>query len=232
VKAEAARRSSFNLLFGVLVTIVVAVGFLPTLDAKLIHPSSRRPLILYVHAAVFAAWVVLFVVQAALVRTRRTTLHRRLGPFAAAAGALIPGLGLATALTITRLQVAAGDLTAEQSLIIPIFDMTAFTTTFCLALYWRHRPDYHSRFMVLASAGLTVAAFARFPSEIVPNDAFYIAVDVLIAIAMLRDWMVMRRLHPVYGYGLAALIAGQTFTMWIALTGPALWLQLARVLSR
>ena len=87
------------------------------------------------HAAVFAAWVVLFVVQAALVRTGRTPVHRRMGAFAAVIGAVIPGLGLATALAITRMQAAAGDLTAEQSLISPIFDMTAFTTTFCLALW-------------------------------------------------------------------------------------------------
>jgi hypothetical protein len=229
---QPARRSSFYVLFGVLVTIVVAVGFGPTLNGKLLHPPSRRPLILYVHAAIFTAWVVLFLTQAGLVRARRSALHRRLGPFAASLGAVIPGLGLATALTITRLQVAAGDQTAAQLLIIPIFDMTAFTATFSLALYWRHRPDYHSRFMVLASAGLTVAAFARFPSTIVPDNAFYIAVDALIAMAMLRDWIVLHRVHPAYGYGLAALICGQALTMWVALTGPTLWLELAGALAR
>ena len=46
------------------------------------------------------------------------------------------------------------------------------------------------------------------------------------------SFYLMYRVHPFYGYGLAALIAGQALTMWIALTGPALWLELARVLSR
>ena len=86
--------------------------------------------------------------------------------------------------------------------------------------------------MVLASAGLTVAAFARFPRVLVPSDTFYVAVDVLIVFAMLRGWIVMHRVHPVYGYGLAAIVAGQSLTMWIASTGPAFWLAFARVLSR
>jgi hypothetical protein len=53
-----------------LVMVVVAYGFGPKLDEKLIHAASPRPTILYIHAMLFAAWVMFYTVQSALVRTR------------------------------------------------------------------------------------------------------------------------------------------------------------------
>lgn len=199
------------------------MGFLPTLDAKLVHPPAARPGVLYLHAATFTAWVMLFIAQIQLVRTRRVVWHRRLGLFGNALGALIPVLGLLTALTITRLQLSAGDPDAEQSLIVPVFDMAAFALLFSAAIGCRRRRDYHSRFMLMASSGLTVAAFARFPSWLIPENTFYVAVDLIIAIAILHDWIATRRVHRVYCYALPILIAGQATTMWITIMGTTAW---------
>jgi len=48
-----------------LIAIVVFYGFSRTVNAGLIHPSSPRPTILYLHAAIFTAWVLLFILQSA-----------------------------------------------------------------------------------------------------------------------------------------------------------------------
>lgn len=70
---------SFYLGAAVTIALVVAVGFGQTVNASLFHPLSPRPRILYLHAALFTAWVLLFITQAALVRSRRVAWHRRLG---------------------------------------------------------------------------------------------------------------------------------------------------------
>jgi len=59
----------------------------------------------------------------------------------------------------------------ENSLIVPIFDMFAFTVAFGLAVYWRESPEYHRRLVLIATCGLTVAAIARLPSWLVPDNA-------------------------------------------------------------
>ena len=94
--------SYIYLTLALVIAFVVAIGFGRTLNASLIHPASPRPSILYAHAAMFTAWVILFVSQSALVRARRVASHRRLGVVAIVLGCLMPVVGVATALTMTR----------------------------------------------------------------------------------------------------------------------------------
>jgi hypothetical protein len=221
----------FYLGIAIVIAGIVAVGFGPTLDVKLIHPPSPRPRVLYIHAALFTTWILLFVVQAALVAVRRVAWHRRLGVFGVVLGALIPVLGIMTAVTVTRLRVEHGSA-AESALIVPFFDMVAFTVAFGLAVYWRRSPEYHRRLVLIATCGLTVAAIARLPGWLVPDNAFYVGVDVLILSAVARDWIVIRRVHPVYIYGLPALALGQATAMWILLTAAPAWVAIAHAVLR
>jgi hypothetical protein len=221
----------FHLGIALVIAGIVAVGFGPTLDVKLIHPPSPRPLVLYVHAVLFTLWIVLFAVQTALVAVRRIAWHRWLGILGVVLGALIPVLGVTTALTVARLRAQDGSAN-ESSLIVPLFDMLAFTVAFGLAVYWRKSPEYHRRLVLIATCGLTVAAMARLPSWLVPGNAYYVGVDVLILAAVARDWIVMRRVHPVYLYGLPALALSQAIVVWIQLTAPPAWVAIAHALLR
>jgi hypothetical protein len=220
----------FYLGMALLIALIVVAGFGPTADVKVFHPPSPRPRILYVHMVVFTAWVLLFVVQAALVFSRRMAWHRRLGVSGIALGTLIPALGVTAAIVMKRLHIAEGHLGGESEMIVPFFDMLSFTVSFGLAIYWRTRPEFHRRLMLVASCALTVAAFARLPSWVVPPNTYYLGVDALILVAAARDWIVSRRVHPVYVYGLPALMLGQAMTMWIFLTAPAIWVAMVRPL--
>jgi hypothetical protein len=220
----------FYLGIALVIGVIVAVGFGPTLEVKLIHPPSPRPTVLYFHAALFTLWIALFVAQAALVAARRIAWHRWLGIFGVVLGALIPVLGVATALTVARLRAAQHGSAGESSLIVPLFDMLAFTVAFGLAVYWRKSPEYHRRLVLIATCGLTVAAMARLPSWLVPDNTYYVGVDVLILAAVARDWIVMRRVHQVYLYGLPALALSQATVMWIQLTAVPAWVAIAHTL--
>ena len=114
-------------------------GFSRTVNTGLIHPPSPRPIILYFHAVIFTGWVALLIVQSALVRTRKLKLHRQLGWFALALGVAIPIVGIATTIAMGRLRLQEGRADAAQFLIIPFFDMVAFSVPFGLSMYWRRK---------------------------------------------------------------------------------------------
>jgi hypothetical protein len=227
----------FHLAMALCIIAIVAAGFGRTVDARLIHPPSPRPWILYLHATLNTSWVLLFAAQAALVRWRKVAWHRRLGLGGIAVGALLPFAGFATAVVMSRLENAqdpSGAADNEAGLVISLFDMLVFATAFWLAVRWRRRPDYHRRLMLMATCALTGAAFARFPEWLVPPSifAFYGGVDALILAAALRDWLRWRQVHPVYRYGLPALVLGQGAAIWILLSAAPAWMALARVLLR
>jgi hypothetical protein len=219
-----------SLAMAIAVAVVVALGFGPTARERLLHSPTPIPGILHIHAAVFTSWVLLLLLQSGLVRVGRVVWHRRLGLLAVVLGTAMPFLGLATAIITTRIHRAEGDTGGDAFLIVSCFDMLAFAITFGLAVFWRRRPEYHRRLMVMASCGLTVAAFARLPDWLMPHNAWYLGVDALLLTAVLMDWAVLRRVHPVHRYGVPLLMVGQATAMWIYTTNAQFWLPIARAL--
>ncbi len=214
----------FYFAMSLLVAAVVIYGFSHTVNGNLIHATPPRPWILWVHGAIFSGWLAFFIFQSALVRTGRVKLHRLAGWFGVGLGALIPVLGISTAIIMTRFQMlqlhAVSD--AVTDLIDPFFDMAAFTIAFSLAIYWRKAPEFHRRLLLLATCSLTTAAFSRFPPDllpVLPNMLefiwFYIGVDTLILLGVAHDLIVTRRIHRVYLYGLPAFIIYQTIVVYM-----------------
>lgn len=208
---------------GWLILAIVAYGFGRHAGDRLFHPAEPPPLILHVHVLVFAGWVLLFLVQSGLVRGANVRLHRRLGAFGGALGAVLPVMGLVTALAMQRWHAARGPVN-DAFLSISLNDMLTFAVAFGLALRWRRQPERHRRLMLIATCGLTVAAFARFPRELVPSYSWYLGVDLLIALGMLRDLVVDGRVHLVYRIGLPCVMAAQATAMYLLLAAPAGWL--------
>jgi hypothetical protein len=223
---------NFYCTIAIIVAVVVAIGFGRTVDAGLVHSRSARPFILYLHVAIFTSWVLIFIAQAGLVRFRRLAWHKRFGIAGGVLGAFMPLVGMWTAVVMTRVHRAEthSDTAGEAFLIVSVFDMLAFAVTFALAIYWRRRGEYHRRMMLMASCGLTVAAFARFPLWLMPRNFWYVYVDALILAGPVRDWIIMRRVHPVYQYGLPALAVGQATTMWIYVSRAPAWIAIAHAL--
>jgi hypothetical protein len=225
--------SYFYFLMSLLISGIVVYGFSHTIDANLIHPAVPRPFLLYVHATVFSGWLVFFILQSALVRTRHVRMHRSIGWFGLGMGAVMPVLGVATAVTMGRfdtVQLHQND--AELTLIIPFFDMAVFASSFGLAMYWRTKPEFHRRLILIACCALTAAAFGRFPARILPPILFYSGVDLLILLGVARDLIVSRSIHAVYRYALPAIIAGQIVVMYTVTHSPALWMKFAHAVLR
>jgi hypothetical protein len=222
----------FYLMMSLLIAGIVAYGFGNTIEANLLHPSFPRPPSLYAHAAVFAAWVLLLIAQSSLVLTRHVRWHRWLGWAGVVLGCLIPVLGVTAALQMTHVRAILGDSDDVAFLIVAFYDMAAFAIAFALAVYWRKQPEIHRRLMLIATCGLSVAAFSRFPPEVVPQNFGYIFVDSLILLGVLRDLVVIRRAHPVYLWALPIIISAQIVANLIYMTAPRAWMNVAYWLIR
>lgn len=219
----------FYVAMALLIALIVAVAFAKRAIADLSDPFSPRPWVLHFHVALSGIWVLLFVVQATLIDRNRLAWHRNLGSLGAVIGTVLPIAGIATAIALARFHIAQGGPDHSAAIILPISDMLAFAGTFGLAVWWRGQPEYHRRLMFMATCVLSSAAFAALPEWLAPANIKY-AADALIAAGVARDWVSMRRIHPVYRFGLPILILWQLAARWIYKSALPAWVALAHQL--
>jgi hypothetical protein len=113
---------------------------------------------------------------------------------------------------------------------IPLWDMVAFTAAFALAIYSRKKPEFHRRLVLIATCALTAAAFGRFPPSVLNPNFFYAGVDQLIVLGVLRDWIVAKKIHPVYLCALPMLAIGQTMVIYTMSHELSYWLRIAHAI--
>ena len=217
----------FYLAMSLLLMAITVWGFGHTVNDVLFHPAVPRPLLLWIHAAVFSAWLLLFVLQSALVRTHHIRWHRTLGWFVAGVGAAMIPLGAVIAIIMgrfdTRVLHEAGADTFE---FISFGDMAIFAVFLALGILWRRKPALHRPVFFIATCGLTDAAFGRVPF-IASHFLMYVCVDAVLCLGILRDLLVDRRIHRLYLIALPALAAAQYGIVYMITTPPLWWVHLA-----
>ena len=217
----------FYFAMALLFPVIVFWGFSRTIDQKLLHPAIKPPVILWFHSVVFSSWIVFFLFQSVLVRTRNVKWHRFLGWFGAALGATMVPLGVATAIGMSRFDAnqlhQAG---VESFLIIPLFGITAFGTLVALAIAWRKNPELHRRMLFVATCTLLDAAFDRF-DFIFDHDLGFFCLDLIIGLGMVRDLIVNRHIHRSYLITLSLLVALQILSLYVWHSEAAWWVRIA-----
>ena len=215
----------------VFISALVLYGFSHTVDEDVIHPTRPQPVILYIHAAVFTSWLLLLVFQTALVTVRNLRLHRRLGWLGLGLGILMILVGLATIQIMGRVQVERLGPDAGMFIYRPIEDILYFAVAFGLAIKWRKRPDLHRRLIVLAACAVTPPGISRIPG-IHSLSMVYLATDLLVLSAILHDLVTLGRVLPVYRWGLAIAVAGQSALLLILSKQPAPFVEFARFVTQ
>lgn len=217
---------SMSLVFATL----VVWGFSRTVDNSLFHASPPRPLLLWIHGAAFASWVVFFIGQSTLVRVHKVSWHRFLGWFGAGLATLMVPLGVAIAIVMARFDAVQLHLSdADAFLAVPFYGMIAFGVVIGLAIYWRKSPEFHRRLVFAATCGLMDAPLARF-DFVFDHYLFFLCVDLLIVLGVARDLVVERRVHKVYRYALPAVIVGQNLALYMWRINPAGWRAIAHAI--
>jgi hypothetical protein len=220
----------FYFSMSLLVAAVVAWGFGHTVGARLIRPATAPPWILYAHACAFCGWVLFFILQSGLVRARQVSVHRTLGWFGFGLGLTMIALGIGTAIVMNRTHFLRTHSTdGSEFMIVPFGDMICFSIPFLLAIYWRKKPEFHRRLILIATWALTSAAWGRFPH--LQFVLVYPLIDLMILLGVARDWMVNRRLHLVYLYALPLLAVVQTFVIYTLLHASPWWVKIAHAIA-
>jgi hypothetical protein len=208
----ASARDERNLYtWGALVAIfVMFVGFAPTYYLKGAFGTADLTPFRHVHGLVMTAWFALFLVQARLVATGRTRIHRTLGVAGAILAALVVVVGLTLGVAAARAGAAPPGLTPLVFLVLPFGEMFTFATLVTAAILLRRRSDWHKRLMLLATLAMLTPAFARWPvvGPLGP-PAYFGAVDLIVIGCIVFDRSKNRRVHPALAGGLAFVVVSQ-----------------------
>lgn len=223
----------------VCMALMAIAGFAPTFYLRLFSGGpmatfgAGRPFtpLIYVHGALFTAWVALFIVQTALISARRVALHRRIGVVGALLAAAMIAVATMTALGAVKRGSTPPGVPPLAFLAIPLFDMVMFTTFVTAALALRRNKEAHKRLMLLAYVSILGAPAARLPG-IFPFGplAFYAIAFVFLAAGIVYDLVSRGRVHPAYVWGGTLLVA--SVPLRLAISGTATWTAIARALTR
>jgi hypothetical protein len=216
--------------------LTVFVGFAPTYYLRSFFGApttvtgavSLTPLA-QVHAAVFTGWVLLFLVQTALVAGHRVAVHRRLGIAGGVLAAMMVAVGVTTAIRAAARGSAPPGVDPLVFLAIPLGDMVVFPIFVASALWWRRDKEMHKRLMMMAYISILVAAVARLPGVLPLGPfGFFGLTFVFLLIAILYDLLSRRRVHPVYVWGGVFLAASVPIRLIVSET--AAWRAVAALL--
>ncbi len=210
---------------------VVFWTFARTFYLKLFFGTPPLSALVHIHGAVMTGWVVLLVVQTSLIASHRVRWHRRVGIFGAVWAVLVAVLGSATTLHAAAREVREhSDFAAAQVIItsLDLLQMLFFAGFVAIAIWQRHRPDYHKRLMLLTIACMLPDALARLPisvmsgSEDLKNQVIMLGLDGFIFICVGLDTLWHRRLHPAFAWG--ALLFVGAFHMALYVTQTPAWI--------
>jgi uncharacterized membrane protein YozB (DUF420 family) len=198
--------------------VVVGVGFSRTYAVR-IAAGNLSPLA-HLHGAVFALWMILFLVQALLVAQGKTRWHRRVGVGAAFLAVVILISGTVTAIIAARHGAHGnppGPLTPIAFLLAaPLRDMVVFGSLTGAAIALSRDVQAHKRLMLMATLGALVPAGAgRFS-----NPVFGLVVLLaLLAAGPVYDWLSHRRVYGAYVWGISVTVGSWAIFYALAQTG-------------
>jgi hypothetical protein len=205
-----------------LLCVCVFIGFSPTyFRAGMLSAPLPSP-ILHVHGAVFTLWMLLFTVQAALISAKRVKWHRSLGIIAFCLPPIMVVLGVIAAIDALRRGVMIGPLDPSVSFAIPLIGIVAFAIVIFASWQARRRPDAHKRLILLATIGITGAAFGRFPWDrmgLPPAAGAVTGVGTLIVLFLIFELVTIRRIHRSTMWAAPLVLATTAFAVPIGMTG-------------
>ncbi|HEY2144711.1 MAG TPA: hypothetical protein VGH12_01480 [Steroidobacteraceae bacterium] len=219
--------------------LVAFGGFTPTYWAKIAAGTFHAAPIYHIHGILLFTWTGFFFVQTALVAAGRTLDHRQWGLAGIALFSVLLCSILLTALTSIKRDEAQGfGDAARRFSAVTLCAWPLLAGTFTLAIVNIKKPQVHKRLMLLLMVGLMTPALARVfitlfapPGAVEPPAPFVsvppaLVADLLLVVAIVRDWRVLGRPHPVYVYGGLVLVAQQMLAVPIAAT--ATWMHIAK----
>lgn len=234
----------FNISVALLMILLNIVAFLPPLVDS---PARKVPLpltpIVAAHAAVSAAWLLLFLLQAGLVATGRTQIHRYTGALGAVLAVAFVVLGSLTVIEearrgfdlsgdLDRLPPPPGGVEPLATQLGVLIFFLQFAVLVGAALWYRHRPAIHKRLMLIALLGaLTPTPVAHLIGHwLGPQQwagvLFPVSLAFFLSLALLHDRITEGRVHAVSLWA-SVVVFGSTTLFNVAIIGTGAWRQIS-----
>jgi hypothetical protein len=180
------------------------------------------------------AWVLLFIAQVYLIRSKNIRLHQRLGFAGVGLAVLIIVSGFFTAIAAAKNGAPSfpPDIPRMSFLVVPMFDLVVFAVLFCAAVYYRKRAADHKRLMLLTAINFLPPALGRFPISGLSalDPLFFFGVPTaLVIFTIVYDRIQNGKFNKVLIYASLFLIV--SYPLRIMVSGTATWLAFANWLT-
>lgn len=199
------------LIAGIGFPLLVLIGYFKSYYGSFLFadaPTIANTLV-HAHGLIMSTWVIYFVAQVALVRSKNVKLHMTMGLAGIALAALVIVVGMATAYDAQLVRGAAPPgVNPHAFFMLPFSDMSIFAVLFAGAVYYRKRPAEHKSLMLLTAINFLPAALFRLP--VVPPDyMMFWAFGVPAAMAVIAlAWHTRKhgKMNRVFAAGVALLV--------------------------
>ena len=187
--AVAATQRAFKRSFFFWMTLVMAFFVFSGFGMTYLFP----PPIVHLHGLVFFTWMILLIVQAALINSGNVALHRRLGTYGIAhatvilyTGALIQLLGIARS-------IRNGGTGPFDAGFLGLMAVVGFALLFTLAIRNVRKPDVHKRLILFAMLPILPPGVNRFyqvPFELdyIPVLPLYVTLNSMALAILVQEW--------------------------------------------
>jgi uncharacterized membrane protein len=218
---------NFFLAFLILLLAGVVTGFGWDVIDRAAKHTANWPIVVHIHAFFFVLWLAFLTAQILLVRNKRTDLHRKLGWYGAGLAAIMLAMGIAVSwfMDIRALGTPQAD---PQFLSIQLNDLIDFPVLVTAGILLRNESPAHKRLLLLATAAITDAGFARIMFQVAPHwfthgfvktfAVAYIGNDLVILALGAYDLITRRRLHWAWMAGAGFIFATQLIAIWLYLS--------------
>ncbi len=241
IAQEARTASLFYVYIGLAFVVIAFGGFAQTFWGPLATGNFKADAVIHLHGALYSAWTIFFVWQAALIANGRRRDHRSWG---------LAGISLATAMVFSGIIAAVNSMNVADAAgmgdagrrfsIVSITAALLFGFTVTAAIISVRKPESHKRWMLLATVPLMQAPVGRLlrpifaadfpgPPPVFVTVPAALLVNLLIVAAIVHDWRTRGRPHPVYLIGGAIILATQIMRVPVSTTEAwmscATWVQ-------
>ncbi len=211
--------------------LIVLAGYFKSYYFIAFFPDARpiANTLVHAHGLVMSAWVLYFVAQVALIRSKNVKLHMSMGLAGIVLAVIVIVVGMATAYDAQLVRGAAPPGENPHSFFIfPVSDMSLFVLFFAGAIYFRKRAAEHKSLMLLTAINFLPAALFRIP---VPPPEYTVpwafGIPAILAVTLLAWHSVKHgRINKVFAGGVAVLLFALPLRpiiggsqVWLAIVG-------------
>lgn len=199
-------KSQFFVVLALILSIVALLGFARTFYLQPVFGAPPLDALLLTHGLCATTWFALLIRQTMLARSGRMADHMRLGRWGFVIAVLVAVSAAAVILaTATDGKDTGSGLPESTGLFIQLGTLSWFTALAALAYRNTARPEYHKRFIVMASITMMAPVFSRISRLFRDGgpplfDSAFLATPFIAALVW-HDLRRLGRVHPVTLFG-------------------------------